>query len=201
MITSGVNRPIQIVNAGAAHDLLVRVARGDKAAFAALYTMYRPKLRSCAMRIVRLEEWSDDVLQESFVTIWREAGRFDIARSSPMTWMSTIVKHKAIDVLRHHMAREQFHWGRVDDLHDTIHDVPDPGLDPSELAELGRLRQRIGFSLEKLGAPQRRAIELCFFHELSHFEVALEMALPLGTVKTCIRRGCLKLHKDLKAHA
>lgn len=175
--------------------LLARVGQGDLIAFGALYAMCSLRLRPYATRLVMSKESADDVLQESFIAIWRSAGRFDESRAAPMTWMIAIVQNKAIDLLRSNRKRERFTG--VDDAGSAAATLCDPGLDPCALVEQRRQRYRIGFSLNGLGSLQRRAIELAFFHDLSHVEVALQMAIPLGTVKTYIRRGCIKLRKDL----
>ena len=175
--------------------LLARVALGDRVAFGALYAMCFSQLRSYATRIVRSHQLADDVLQESFMAIWRDAGRFDGSRSAPMTWMVAIVQNKAIDMLRSDLVRDRCIG--VNDFGEAAAQLCDPGLDPCAAEEQRQQRHRIGFSLIGLAPPQRRAIELAFFHDLSHAEVALEMAIPLGTVKTYIRRARLTLRKKL----
>lgn len=176
-------------------DLLEQSGRGDSAAFRRLHARTAGPLRPVALRIVRNGELSDEILQESFMAIWREACRFDGTLAAPFTWMSTIVRNKAIDHLRSNRLRE----GLTDCEWDEVawESRSDPRDDPCDLAERGQRRRQIQIGLATLGTSQRTAIELAFYDELSHVEVALEMTLPLGTVKTCIRRGCHKMRTHM----
>ena len=174
-------------------DLLHRVGTADSAAFQELHTVSARRLMPFALRIVRSRELAEEVLQESFIAIWRDASRYDSTRAAPMTWMITIVRNKAIDCVRANALRE-----RMTD-HDLI-DAPggflDPAAGPCEIVELHQRRREIETGLTLLELRAREAIELAFFEELTHGEVAIKMTIPLGTVKTWIRRGC----KQMRAH-
>lgn len=176
-------------------DLLERSGRGDCAAFRRLHARTVGRLLPFALRIVRNRELSDEILQESFIAIWREAGRFDGSRAAPLTWMSTIVRNKAIDHLRSNRLRDELTDGDWDEV--VWEGRSDPRDDPCDLAERGQRRRQIQIGLVTLGAAQRTAIELAFYDELSHVEVALEMTLPLGTIKTWIRRGCHQMRTHM----
>lgn len=176
-------------------DLLEQSGRGDGAAFRRLHAHTAGPLLPCALRILRNRELSEDILQESFMAIWREAGRFDSTRAAPLTWMSTIVRNKAIDHLRSNRLRDgltDLEWDEA-----AWESRTDPRDDPCDLAERGQRRNQIQIGLTTLGAAQRTAIELAFYNELSHVEVALEMTLPLGTIKTWIRRGCYRMRTHM----
>ncbi len=163
---------------------------GERAAFRDLHGLSYRRLLPFAKRIVKSKDIAEEVLQESFIAIWRDAGRFDIARAAPMTWMITIVRNKAIDSLRANALRER--------LTDSApHDLTPPGLDPAagpcEAAELAQRSRQIRHGLSMLAIRPRQAIELAYFQDMTHDEVALEMTIPLGTVKTWIRRGCQQI--------
>lgn len=175
--------------------LLRRVGGGDRAAFRQLHALSFKRLLPFAKRIVRSRESAEEVLQESFIAIWRDAGRFDCTRAAPMTWMITIVRNKAIDSLRANALREQLtdHGGS-----DFAPVGIDPAAGPCEAAELAQRSRHIRRGLATLGAQPRQAIELAFYHDMTHREVALEMTIALGTVKTWIRRGCQQVRVHLE---
>jgi RNA polymerase sigma-70 factor (ECF subfamily) len=176
-------------------DLLKQSGRGDSAAFGRLHARTAGPLLPVALRMVRNRDLSDEILQESFMVIWREACRFDCARAAPLTWMSTIVRNKAIDLLRSNRLRDgltDLKWDEV-----AWESRSDPRDDPCDLAERGQRRRQIQTSLSTLGKAQRTAIELAFYDELSNSEVAREMTLPLGTIKSWIRRGCHRMRTDI----
>jgi RNA polymerase sigma factor (sigma-70 family) len=188
--------PMDVVEQGATRlaSLLAKTGRGDLAAFGALHAASAASLLRRAMRIVGNRESAEDVLQESYIAIWREAARFDAARAAPMTWMAAIVRNKAIDVLRANPYRDVLM--SIDDGGAAL--VLDSGAGPCETAELRQSAILIGHGLAGLKQIHRDAIELSFFHELSHGEIAQEMAIPLGTVKTWIRRGCTQMRRHIE---
>ena len=176
-------------------ELLRRVGGGDREAFRQLHTLCCKRLLPFAKRIVISKDTADDVLQESFIAIWRDAASFDSTRAAPMTWMITIVRNKAIDSLRANLRRESL----------TDHDRQDgaclsfdPAAGPDEAAELAQRSRQLQLGMAKLAELPRQAIELAFFQDLTHGEVAVEMTVPLGTVKTWIRRGCKRIRSQLE---
>ncbi len=175
--------------------LLRSVGAGDRAAFHHLHALTSRRLLPFAKRIVKSKDVAEEVLQESFIAIWRDAGRFDRNRAAPMTWMITIVRNKAIDSLRANALRELL-------TDHAPHDIPFAGLDPAagpcEAAELAQRSRQIRHGLSTLGLLPRQAIELAYFQDMTHDEVALEMTIPLGTVKTWIRRGCQQIRLHLE---
>ena len=126
------------------------------------------------------------------MAIWRDAASFDATRAAPLTWMSAIVRNKAVDYLR---ANQVGSRSASDDTASL--QWRDPAAQPCEAAAAAQQRLQIGFALARLEDKPRRAIELAFFHDLTHGEVALEMTAPLGTVKTWIRRGCVSLRRHV----
>jgi len=175
--------------------LLAQCARGDSAAFRSLHARTAPRLLPFAVRIVKTRELGEEILQESYLSIWRDAANFDPTRAAPLTWMSTIVRNKAVDYLRASRLRD----GLTDaDWDEQLWEArSDPRDDPCALAEQGQRWRQIQLGLTSLQAAHRTAIELAFFDELSHVEVAQAMTMPLGTVKTWIRRGCQQMRGHL----
>lgn len=169
-------------------ELMARCALRDAQAFAQLYRHTSGKLYAVALRILRREDWAEEVLQESFVNIWNHVGEYTAQKSAPMTWMTAIVRNRALDWLR----RPNLEHGSED--YDLLLDaVPDPapGLDA---ALQGRREARaLADCLDVLSADQRQCITLAYVHGLSHGELAQHLREPLGTVKTWIRRGLGKL--------
>jgi RNA polymerase sigma-70 factor (ECF subfamily) len=177
------------------HHLLRRIGLGDASAVRELHRAAARPLLTFAMRIVKSRDGAEDVLQESLIAIWRDAHHFDAARASPMTWMMTIVRNKAIDALRASTLRERL---TVIDHGDAALARPDPAAGPCELVERAQRSGQLRHGMAMLGPLPRQAIELAFFHDMTHDEVALRMTIPLGTVKTWIRRGCRQMRGQLE---
>lgn len=173
-------------------ELMSRSALRDQRAFAELYRYAAPKLFAVALRILRREDWAEEVLQESFVSIWNHADGYSSSKSAPMTWMTAIVRNRALDWVR----RPNVEAG--DENYDVLVEaLPDDG----ESAEMRLGRQRDGRALaecmKELSGSQRQSIALAYVHGLSHGELAEYMKEPLGTVKTWIRRGLDRLKNCL----
>jgi RNA polymerase sigma-70 factor (ECF subfamily) len=177
-------------DAHAAHlaTLLGRSALRDERAFADLYTLTSAKLFGVALRILRRQDWAEEVLQECYVNIWNHAGDYAAAKSAPLTWMTSIVRNRCLDWLRRPHAEST---GEEYEIAVEAWEDGAPGpLD--RLLEAGSA-QALARCLEQLEARQRQSIALAFFHGLSHSELASHMKLPLGTVKTWVRRGLERL--------
>jgi RNA polymerase sigma-70 factor (ECF subfamily) len=175
-------------------DLLARIAAGDNAAFRRLYTRYSPALFPLAIRLVGDNGAAEEMLQDTFVKIWRHAPLYDARLSRPFTWAVTILRRTCIDHLR-----KNRHAGRVTPL-------PDDDTAPAEFstgenirrtAEVHETAGRLRTVLATLAPPQRDALELALFSTLTHPEIAARLAQPIGTVKTWIRRGLLELRTTL----
>lgn len=168
--------------------LLAACADGDTGAFRMLYRATSATLYGIVKRLVRREDWAADVLQEGYWRIWRHAGEYNPARGAAMTWMISIARHAALDRLR--AARRQ---GAREEISEQI-----PEQISEEAAEFERARD-IRTCLKGLDPPARRAILLAYYHGYSHAELAEQMAAPLGTVKSWIRRGMSRLAACLEA--
>ena len=174
--------------------LLGQCALGSQAAFAELYRATAPKLFGVAVRILRREDWAEDVLQECYVSVWNHAADYAAAKSAPLTWMASIVRNRCLDWLR----RPQFESGGEE--YDIVSeawaaDAPGPMEQLLAAADAGALAR----CLAHLESRQRQSIALAFFHGLSHSELAAHMREPLGTVKSWVRRGLERLRDCLSA--
>ena len=169
-------------------ELMARCVLRDQRAFAELYRMTSAKLYGVAIRILRRNDWAEEVVQESFVSIWNHIVEYSAARSAPMTWMTAIVRNRSLDWLR----RPNLERGHEDyDL--LVESLPDEGASPD--VRLGNSRDAMALAecLKQLSGDQRQTIVLAYTHGLSHGELAEHLKQPLGTVKTWIRRGLERL--------
>ncbi|HZG45526.1 MAG TPA: sigma-70 family RNA polymerase sigma factor [Allosphingosinicella sp.] len=168
-------------------DLIARAARGEQEALRLLYDQTAPKLFALCLRIVGDRGEAEEVLQEVYVTAWRRAGSFDPERSSPLTWLTTIARSRAIDRLR--SAGRKRPAAPLDDAME----VRDPGEDALARLEGAEERQRLLHCLEELEDRQAQAIRSAFFGGHTYAELAELSAVPLGTMKSWIRRGLMQL--------
>lgn len=176
-------------------ELLSAIARQDRIAFRQLYDATSPKLFGYLLRILNKRELAEDVLQESFVSIWKNAGTYQASLAAPLTWMTTIVRNKAFDALRRIEDTIEIDANRfADDGMQTILDSMESTMPmPNEALQLSDSARALAGCMSRLEGLHRQAIALAFFHDLSHSEVAGHLKLPVGTVKTWIRRGLERL--------
>jgi RNA polymerase sigma-70 factor (ECF subfamily) len=168
--------------------LLSRCALRDQRAFDELYRQSAAKLFAVAVRITRRRDWAEEVLQESFVSIWNHATGYNPAKSAPMTWMTTIVRNRALDLLRRPREVE------IGEEHEELMaSIPDDTPGPEQLLKQSAEAGAIAECLGQLTEEQQKSITLAFFNGLSHGELAQQLQKPLGTVKTWIRRGLDRL--------
>jgi RNA polymerase sigma factor (sigma-70 family) len=169
--------------------LLARIVARDEAAVEALYARYAGPLYSLAYQVTGAERFAQDVVQETFVAVWRDAGRFDPSRGAVGPWLFSLARHKAIDLVR----REQNVRKRTADV-DLEFEMADDDVDNEAWMRIRR--DRVREAVAQLTAPQREALDLAFFQGLTHVEVAEQLGIPLGTAKTRIRSALLRL-RDL----
>jgi RNA polymerase sigma-70 factor (ECF subfamily) len=172
-------------------DLLRRSGRGDEAAFAELYDATAARGYGLAVRVVRDPAQAEEVTQEAFLEIWRTASRFDPARGSAVSWILTLVHRKAVDRVRSAEASTRrdttYHQGNQTVEHDSTAEAAQASM------EARRVRQALG----SLTEVQREALELAYFKGYTHTEVASMLDLPLGTAKTRIRDGLIRLRDTM----
>ena len=173
-------------------QLLADVARGNKSAFAQLYGLTQAKLLGVAMRILRDRALAEDVLQESYLKVWRHASSYDPAIASPMTWMATIVRHGAIDTLR----KRQIEASAGDDAMSAL---PSNDPDPADEMHLARLRPKALAAFAALPEDKRRLIMLAYLRDHSRHDLSIRLGIPANTVKTHLRRALLELRATMFA--
>lgn len=170
--------------------LLRAASLGGAGAFETFYERTIGYAHALARRMVKPDD-REDVLADAFFQVWREAGRFDPARGSAVTWLLTLVRSRALDLLRHQRAGVPVE--SADELPDRASDLPGP----DELLALARAGSRLHTAMSTLAPNERWVLGLAFFRDLTHQQIADNTALPLGTVKSLILRSQLKLREQL----
>lgn len=177
--------------------LLSRVALQDRAALRSLYDATAGRLLAIVQRMLDDRAAAEDVIQDTFVTVWSRAAQFPALRTSPLAWLTTIARHRAIDLLRRRRPEVPLSW-QDDDGQDHEHDIAaDGGTPPDQLQERqdeGRLALCVG----RLDDAPRQAVLLAYYEGLTHEELALRLRRPLGTVKTWVRRSLQQLKACLE---
>jgi RNA polymerase sigma-70 factor (ECF subfamily) len=173
-------------------DLIRRVAAGDRGAFRRIYDLQAPRLYGIALRITRQAPLASDAVHDALLQLWRNAGRFDIDRGNPEAWLISLVRYRALDIVRHR-ARE----APEDDLPEAIDEDPDPFARLASSRDAAALHR----CLNGLEPDRRRLLSLAFVEGLSHSEVAERVKMPLGTVKSGIRRSLQSLRLCLEGAA
>ncbi len=170
---------------------LAHVAHKDPAAFRSLYDATSSKLFGFALRILTKREAAEEVLQESFVSIWNNAASYQASLAAPMTWMTTIVRNKAFDLLRRVDHTVEIDADTFDkEVMDALESADPTPIDALQLTQNAKA---LAGCFSRLEGLHRQAIAMAFYHDMSHSEVAEHMKLPIGTVKTWIRRGLERL--------
>ncbi|MCC3701051.1 RNA polymerase sigma factor [Rouxiella badensis] len=165
-------------------ELMQSVAAGDRQAFEQLYRLTSPRLFAVALRMLRRHAWAEEVLHDSYITAWNRAASYNPALSSPMTWLTHIVRNRAIDWMRGSDNQWlELEEGVEDTLGNDEYDQPlirlQQDTDAKKLAEC----------LGHLPAEQRQSLVLAYYQGLSHGEVSDHLQQPLGTIKSWIRRA------------
>ena len=172
-------------------ELLKLSGRGDEAAFARLYDAVSSRAYGLAVRIVRDPSQAEEVMQEAMLEIWRTATRFDRTKGSAVSWVLTLVHRKAVDRVRSAEASTKrdttYHQKNVTVEHDST----------AEAAQASMEARRVRQAMNTLTEAQREALELAYFKGYTHTEVATMLDLPLGTAKTRIRDGLIRLRDTM----
>lgn len=178
---------------------LLAVAEQDEAAFARLYEALAPRVMQLAQRILRNAACAEEVVEDCFWQVWRQAGRFDPARGCAEAWVLTLARSRALDAWR---ARERQQALSLDALAENGQAIAEPEQarqDAEELIDASRHRQRLHQALQALKPEARQLLALAFFRGLTHEEIAAQTGLALGTVKSQIRRALAALQPLLGA--
>jgi RNA polymerase sigma-70 factor, ECF subfamily len=170
--------------------LIDRIVLGDEAALSALYEVLAPRAYAIALKILKDAAEAEEVLQDTFLEVWRSATRFDPARAAPERWVGTMARTRAIDRLRKRSSRDRT-LAAV-----AVLDVPKRPT-PEDLLGTSQVGARVRQALAELPNEQRRALELAYFEGLSQSEIAATTETPLGTVKTRMRLAMIKLAETL----
>lgn len=170
--------------------LMSRVSLGDRSAFETLYDETSPHVMGLLSSMLRRREVAEDVLQDTFVKVWHRAADYHPERGQVNTWIASIARYAAIDLLR-----EGKHRQTQDDVLDTL---PDDAASALEEIAGASEEDRLHYCIGTLSADQRQTITLAFFRGYTHEELASQLARPLGTVKAWVRRGLSKLRECLE---
>ena len=172
-------------------ELLKLSGRGDEGAFARLYDATAARAFGLAVRVVRDPSQAEEVTQEAFLEIWRTASRFDRERGSAVSWLLTLVHRKAVDRVRSAEASTRRDTAYQQGDHQVEHDST------AEAAQASMEARRVRQALGSLTEVQREALELAYFKGYTHTEVATMLELPVGTAKTRIRDGLIRLRDTM----
>jgi RNA polymerase sigma-70 factor (ECF subfamily) len=172
-------------------DLISRVAQGDEEAFGELYDAVAPTVFGLVRRVLRDQAQSEEVMQEIFLEIWQNAVRFDADRGKAVSWILVIAHRRAVDRVR---AAEA---SRSRDLRQGIREYQESYDDVADQVEVRMESERVLRALESLTAAQQEAIRMAYYGGYTHTEIATMLDLPVGTVKTRIRDGMIRLRDTL----
>ena len=176
-------------------ELLKSCGRGDESAFARLYDATSARVVGLALRVVRDRAQAEEVAQEAYLDIWTYSGRFDPSKGSPLGWLLTIVHRKAVDRVRSAEASTRRDTTYESQNQPIAHDST------AEAAQASMEARRVRGALQSLTTVQREALELAYFGGYTHTEVATMLDLPVGTAKTRIRDGLIRLRDNMGVSA
>lgn len=176
-------------------DLVHRIAQRDEAALAGFYSRHRPLAFALAQRVVGDPAMAEDVLQDAFLSVWRKAHTYSPQRGSARTWLASIVRNRAIDIVRARRERA------VADDEALLLGIRDPGPAVVDQVVASIDGETTRSALSTLPTEQREAVSLAFLGGLSHSEIAQRTGLPLGTVKSRVRLGIQRMRQSMVAAA
>ncbi|MBD8660494.1 RNA polymerase sigma-70 factor (ECF subfamily) [Frigoribacterium sp. PvP120] len=191
LVTRETETPEDDLRPSTPDELLTRVAGGDQLAFAELYDQTAPRVLGLVKRLLKDHAQSEEVTQEVFLEIWQTATRFDTARGSASSWMLTMAHRRAVDRVRASQA------GRDRDLRIGVRDLDTDFDSVTESVEIRIEHERVERALGRLTELQRQAVRLAYYGGYSHSEVAAMLGVPIGTVKTRLRDGMIRLRDEM----
>lgn len=175
--------------------LLSETARGDERAFADLYGRVSSHLYGLLVRILKRRDWAEEALQDCFVRIWQKAETYAPEKGAPMTWLMTIARYRALDLLR--QRRPEVSDDDGDGVPEDLR-FADPNVDVVDEAEQQESLGRLEECMEGLQDEQKKSVLLAYYEGYTHQELASAMDAPLGTVKSWVRRGLQRLRDCLQ---
>ena len=190
-MTADSTRDLESTEPASKEELLGRVAKGDQSAFGELYDQIAPRVLGLVKRLLVDHAQSEEVTQEIFLEIWQTASRYEASRGGALTWIMTMAHRRAVDRIRASQA------GRDRDSRIGIRDLE---VDYDHVAETVEIRiehERVEKAMSRLTELQRQAVSLAYFGGYSHSEVADMLHVPLGTVKTRLRDGMIRLRDEM----
>lgn len=173
---------------------LGRAGQGDRAAFRSVYDATSAKLLGVTLRILADRQLAEDVLQDTYLTVWKKAASFDASRASPITWLVTIARNRAIDRLRSGGAMRQ-----STPIDETVNVIADDAPSPAQALETGDDVRRLNECIGQLDDRTGGAIRTAFIEGVTYDALAVRENVPLGTMKSWIRRGLMRLRACLES--
>ncbi len=174
-------------------SLMQAIARRDREALSALYDRHSGLVLAICRKVLRDATEAEEVLTDVFFEVWAKADRYDSSRGSPVTYLVTLARSRAIDRKRSHKSRPN-----VTSDYTDAGAMTDPVADPSESIHLKERKTLVRKALSGLDPAHREAVECSFYEGLSHSEIAVKLNRPLGTIKTYIRQGLIQLRESLR---
>jgi RNA polymerase sigma-70 factor (ECF subfamily) len=175
-------------------DLVLRIGAGDQEAFRGLFGRYAPSAKALALRVVRQSNLAEEIVQEAFMALWKNPDGYDQQRGSVKSWLMGTVHHRAVDLVR----REEAHRRRAErSIPEAMETEPDPAEQVVEEVGAPEEREAVRAALGALPAEQRQVIELMYFGGRSQSQIAAELGLPLGTVKSRTLLGMRRMRGAL----
>jgi len=175
-------------------DLVLRIGTGDQEAFRGLFGRYAPSAKALALRVVRQSNLAEEIVQEAFMALWKNPDGYDQQRGSVKSWLMGTVHHRAVDLVR----REEAHRRRAQrSIPEALATEPDPAEQVVQEVGAPEEREAVRAALGDLPAEQQQVIELMYFGGRSQSQIAAELGLPLGTVKSRTLLGMRRLRGAL----
>lgn len=179
-------------------DIMARIKARDSAALSELYDHYNRLLFGLILSILKKREEAEDTLQEVFTTIWEKAEQFDLERGTVYTWIVSLTRNKSIDRLRSKVYKEQKKQSTSLDDEDVFYPLYSKETDPLEKTIFNDRAGIVRNALEQLSDKQRKVLQVAYYNGMTQSEISEEYDIPLGTVKTRMRDGMIKLRELLE---
>ncbi|WP_290966811.1 sigma-70 family RNA polymerase sigma factor [Gracilimonas sp.] len=176
---------------------MARIKARDASALSELYDQYNRLLFGLILSILKKREEAEDTLQEVFTQIWEKAEQFDLERGTVYTWIVSLTRNKSIDRLRSKVYKEQKKQSTSLDNEDVFYPLYSDETDPLENTILTDRAKKLRDALDQISDKQRKVLQVAYFNGMSQSEIADEYDIPLGTVKTRMRDGMIKLRELL----